>query len=158
MAMYMHKETGSVDTREGWIASYDAEELEARGLTAEEAFAEDEGTTLFEVIDPASVDKDKMTRDEAIALVGLAAVKDVEAETCEPTSRAYDHADGEIEWSASVKVDYDTLAPHQIDALPIGGCRLTAIYYTDADDAAAVEASGGDWGGISWAVHHYAIG
>lgn len=46
---YMHKETGSVDTREGWIESYGAEELEERGLTAEEAFEEDEGDTLIEL-------------------------------------------------------------------------------------------------------------
>jgi hypothetical protein len=39
----------SVDTRDGWIASYPAEELAERGLTAEEAFALDEGITLFEV-------------------------------------------------------------------------------------------------------------
>jgi hypothetical protein len=45
---YMHKETGSTDTREGWEASYDPEELEARGLTASEAFDEDEGETLIE--------------------------------------------------------------------------------------------------------------
>jgi len=45
---YMHVETGSVDTREGWIASYDKEELEQRGLTAEQAFAADEGKTLVE--------------------------------------------------------------------------------------------------------------
>ena len=45
---YMHKETGATDTREGWEASYDPEELEARGLTAAEAFDEDEGETLLE--------------------------------------------------------------------------------------------------------------
>lgn len=49
MTLYMHKETGSTDTAEGWISSYDAEELEARGLTAAEAFAEDVDVTLFPV-------------------------------------------------------------------------------------------------------------
>lgn len=48
---YMHKETGSTDDRDGWIASYTTEELEERGLTAEEAFDEDEGVTLFELDD-----------------------------------------------------------------------------------------------------------
>jgi hypothetical protein len=48
---YMHKETGATDTREGWIASYSEEELEERELTAEEAFDEDDGETLFEVGD-----------------------------------------------------------------------------------------------------------
>lgn len=48
--IYMHVHTGSVDTREGWIASsYDPSELDMRGLTASEAFAEDEGVTLIEV-------------------------------------------------------------------------------------------------------------
>jgi len=46
---YMHKETGSVDDREGWIASYSAEELAERNLTAEQAFDEDEGRTLFRI-------------------------------------------------------------------------------------------------------------
>ena len=48
---FIHKETGSVDDRDGWITSYSAEELEERGLTAEEAFDEDEGVTLFELDD-----------------------------------------------------------------------------------------------------------
>lgn len=47
--MYMHVYTGSVDTKEGWIDSYYKEELELRGLTAEQAFKEDEGTIVFEV-------------------------------------------------------------------------------------------------------------
>lgn len=37
-----HEATGWVASREEWVASYDADELEERGLTAEEAFAEDE--------------------------------------------------------------------------------------------------------------------
>ncbi len=48
MKKYMHIVTGSTDTREGWIASYDTDELDARGLTAEEAFDEDEGVSLVE--------------------------------------------------------------------------------------------------------------
>ena len=47
---YMHKETGNVDTKEGWISSYDQDELDDRGgLTAKEAFQKDEGVTLYEV-------------------------------------------------------------------------------------------------------------
>ena len=48
MKKYMHIVTGSTDTREGWIASYATDELAARGLTAEEAFDEDEGVSLVE--------------------------------------------------------------------------------------------------------------
>jgi hypothetical protein len=51
---YMHKVTGAIDTKDGWIASYDAEELASRGLTAEEAFSEDEGVTL--IVTPAIVE------------------------------------------------------------------------------------------------------
>jgi len=47
-ARYTHRETGSTDTREGWEASYDPQELKARSLTASEAFDEDEGETLIE--------------------------------------------------------------------------------------------------------------
>ena len=49
MANYMHKETGSINTKENWVASYDPEELEERGLSAEEAFKADEGKTLFKL-------------------------------------------------------------------------------------------------------------
>lgn len=48
-ARYMHTETGSVDTLAGWRKSYAAEELEERGLTAEQALDEDVGKTLVEV-------------------------------------------------------------------------------------------------------------
>lgn len=47
--LYIHAHTGMIDTREGWILSYLPEELEERGLTAEQAFEQDEGVTLFEV-------------------------------------------------------------------------------------------------------------
>lgn len=46
--IYTHKETGAQDTKDGWVASYDTEELEARGLTAEQAFDADLDITLFE--------------------------------------------------------------------------------------------------------------
>ena len=46
--LYMHRETGSVNTLEGWWLSYTEEELDQRGLTSEaEALREDIGKTLF---------------------------------------------------------------------------------------------------------------
>ena len=48
MSLYMHKETGIIDTADGWIASYTAEELAERGLEAIEAFFLDCNVTLFE--------------------------------------------------------------------------------------------------------------
>lgn len=98
-----------------------------------------------------------MNRHEAIAMCGIEAVEALKSISCEPTSRAYDHEDGEIEWSASVEVDYGKLTPEQVDALPIGGCHLAAFYYTDADDEKLVEAYGGDWGAVDFDVDHYEI-
>jgi hypothetical protein len=98
-----------------------------------------------------------MTRDKAIEMVGLGNVMAAESDNCEPTSRLYDHEDGEIEWAGSAKVDYNGLSVDQVRNLPLGGCTLRAIYYTDAGDAKAVEDNGGDWGGINWTVHHYEI-
>ena len=63
---YEHRETGMVATREDWIASYDPEELEARGLTAEQAFGEDEGRTLYETDKPTEGEK----RSEAARALG----------------------------------------------------------------------------------------
>ena len=59
MTRYTHKETGSTDTADGWQSSYDAEELEARGLTAAEAFAEDVDVTLFAVAESYRQLKDR---------------------------------------------------------------------------------------------------
>ena len=90
----------------------------------------------------------KFTRDQAIAMVGIGKIRKLEALNCDPTSRAYDHADGEIEWSASLTTEF----------IPDGEpCTVTAYYYTDAADAAQVEALGGDWGGIDWEVSYYTI-
>ena len=47
--LYEHAHTGSVATQEDWELSYAPEELEERGLTDSEAFAEDEGVTLLEL-------------------------------------------------------------------------------------------------------------
>ncbi len=47
MRIYVHIHTGSADTAEGWINSYDKRELEARGLSADEAFSEDLYVTLI---------------------------------------------------------------------------------------------------------------
>jgi hypothetical protein len=46
---YAHIKTGCQDTRDGWISSYTDEELEERGLTAEQAFDEDDGVTLYQL-------------------------------------------------------------------------------------------------------------
>lgn len=45
--IYIHIETGAEDTKEGWINSYDQDELDERGLTAIQAFEVDEDITLI---------------------------------------------------------------------------------------------------------------
>ncbi len=49
MEKYMHVITGAVSTKEVWVWSYLAEELNERGITAEEAFSEDLYDTLYPV-------------------------------------------------------------------------------------------------------------
>ncbi len=39
--VYLNVNTGCMDTKQNWVRVYTAEELEERGLTAEEAFEED---------------------------------------------------------------------------------------------------------------------
>ena len=46
---YMHIVTGEVDTRDGWMSSYDDEELSLRDISAMDAFESDLGQTLLEV-------------------------------------------------------------------------------------------------------------
>lgn len=84
-----------------------------------------------------------MTRDQTIALAGTEAVERAETDNCEPTSRLYDHADGEIEWVGSAKYP--------------GGGYVMVYYYTTAADAAIVEANGGDWGAADWTIDHYDV-
>ena len=88
--------------------------------------------------------KGNLTRDEAIAIVGLAAVQAVEAKNCEPTGRVgYNgecQGDDLCEWSASVSVD---------DGV------LIAYYYTsNSDDQAMADGDGSD---VDWVINGYEI-
>jgi hypothetical protein len=47
--LYMHVQTGSVDTRENWELCYCEDELESRQKSASKCFDEDMNKTLFEV-------------------------------------------------------------------------------------------------------------
>ena len=100
----------------------------------------------------------KLTRAQAIELLGPMWVYGVESLNCEPTNRVYPHEDGEIEWAASVEIaSYEGLTDKQIERLPVGGCTLWAIYYTSPEDAAAVEENGGDWSAADWTVDHFEL-
>lgn len=92
--------------------------------------------------------KSTMTRDEAVAAVGLEAVDAVERENCEPTSRAQTDGDDRIEWAASV----DVTGPGGLPA------RLTAYYYTSPDEL--IDEDGNpleDLSSVDWVVDGYDV-
>jgi hypothetical protein len=90
---------------------------------------------------------DKLTRDQAIATVGLEAVERVEKENCEPTNRVGTNGacqgDSFTEWASSVKV---------------GDFRLTAYYYTTNEQDEHMAACDGDGSSIDWTVDCYTVG
>jgi len=91
------------------------------------------------------MNRDKMTRDEAIAAVGLTAVMAAEADNCEPTCRVGGnglmHNDPYIEYEGSAKVDYDNLTPEQVYNLPLDHCTIVAVYQEDNEqEQAAIDA------------------
>ena len=88
----------------------------------------------------------KITRGQAIAIVGLEAVERVEAANCEPTNRVGVNGacqgDSLTEWSASAKV---------------GDLHLTAYYYTTNEQDEHMAACDGDGASIDWTVDHYTV-
>jgi len=81
-------------------------------------------------------DVTRLTRDEAIKVVGIKAVERVEALNCEPTSRLLNAGyEGLTEWAATTEIEDG---------------YLTMYYMTNEDDEAEVEDNGGDWGAIDW--------
>lgn len=123
-AIFKHKESGSVDTRDGWIGSYVAFELEERGLTAEQAFTQDLGKTLFEL--------EEGSREWAVAFIGETNVDAVERENCEPSCRVGGNGlmrnDPYLEYTAAIEIDTDAVPLITKDLLPVTGCSLTAYY------------------------------
>lgn len=95
--------------------------------------------------------KGNMTREEAIAIVGLESVEKAERENCEPTNRVgyngAEQGDGLCEWSASVRCqDKDGDA-----------CTLLAYYYTTNEQDQAMAAANGDGSAIDWEIAGYKI-
>lgn len=92
------------------------------------------------------MEKGNLTREQAVEEVGEEAVKAVEAKNCEPTNRVgYNGAcqgDASCEWSASVRV---------------GDVVLTAYYYTNNEQDAAMAAQDGDGSAIDWEIAGYEI-
>ncbi|PJJ96460.1 hypothetical protein CO615_10680 [Lysobacteraceae bacterium NML75-0749] len=93
----------------------------------------------------------KLTREEAISMVGLEAVEAVERENCEPTnSVGYNGAcqgDQKTEWVASVKAT-------DADGNPV---RIYAYYYTTNEQDAAMAAADGDGSVVDWVIDHYRV-
>lgn len=96
----------------------------------------------------ATLDMSHLTREQAIAIVGVAAVEKVEAENCEPTNRVgFNGAcqgDDECEWSAFIGCE----------DLSGEKCRLTAYYYTTNEED---ELIGEDGSSITWVIHHFSV-
>ena len=92
-----------------------------------------------------------LTRAQAVAIVGDAAVEKLERENCEPTGRVgYNGAcqhDDLCEWSAAVGcADKDGNA-----------CRLVAYYYTTNDEDQAMADADSDGSVIDWEIAGYEV-
>lgn len=95
--------------------------------------------------------KGTLTRDQAVAIVGIEAVNAVEATNCEPTNRVgYNGAtqgDDLTEWSASASAeDKDGIK-----------CTVIVYYYTTQDDDRAMSDAGGDGSVINWTIAGYEV-
>lgn len=86
----------------------------------------------------------KLTRDQAIAEVGIEAVERVDAVNCEFTNRVQTDGDEAVEFFAMV----NTTDRFGEDA------RLVAFYYQMPDD---LEAAGDDLSNCNWAVSGYEV-
>ncbi|HBG07680.1 MAG: hypothetical protein A2075_09150 [Geobacteraceae bacterium GWC2_58_44] len=87
--------------------------------------------------------KGNLTREQAVAVVGEAAVAKVEADNCDYTSRVQTDGDTGVEFSASVKcTDKDG-----------DDCVLVAYYYQEPEDLDGCE----DLGNLDWTIEGYEI-
>jgi len=95
--------------------------------------------------------KGNLTREQAVAIVGEAAVDKAERENCEPTNRVgYNGAcqnDDLCEWSACVSCeDKDG-----------NDCTLVAYYYTTNEQDQAMADAYGDGSAIDWEIAGYEV-
>lgn len=92
-----------------------------------------------------------LTRDQAAAIVGIAAVAAVERENCEPTGRVgYNGAcqnDNLCEWSACVRCE----------DLNGNSCWLEAYYYTTNEQDQEMADADGDGSVIDWEIAGYEV-
>lgn len=88
--------------------------------------------------------KGTLSRDQAIAQVGLAAVEVVEGENCDFTNRVQPDGDSRIEFSASAD------ATDQ-DGDPV---TLVAYYYQEQSDVDAIEQELEE---LEWKIHGFEV-
>ena len=86
----------------------------------------------------------KLTRDQAIAEVGIDAVDRVDAIPCDFTGRVQTDGDESVEFSASCK------ATNQDE----DDCQIVAYYYQMQDD---LDASGDDLSNCNWEIAGYEV-
>lgn len=95
--------------------------------------------------------KDELTREEAVAIVGMDAVNAVEKENCEPTNLVgYNgecQGDDWTEWESAVACKDKEGA----DVI------LSAYYYTDNEEDRIIGETS-DGSNIEWPVSHYTVG
>lgn len=95
--------------------------------------------------------KGNLSREQAVEIVGEAAVDAVERENCEPTGRVgYNGAcqgDEECEWSASVTCK-------DVSGLDVA---LTAYYYTTNEQDQLMAECDGDGSAIDWTISGYVV-
>lgn len=95
--------------------------------------------------------KGNLSREQAVEIVGEAAVNAVESKNCEPTNRVgYNGAcqgDTECEWSASVSCKDET-------GLDV---TLTAYYYTTNEQDQLMAECDGDGSVIDWEINGYVV-
>lgn len=84
----------------------------------------------------------KLTRDQAIAAVGIDTVNKLDAINCEPTSRCQCDGDDSVEYSASLRV---------------GDMSITAYYYTTPEQEQIMADHDGDGSAIDWTIEGYEI-
>ena len=90
--------------------------------------------------------KGKLSRDQAVSIVGTKFVESVDAKNCEPTNRVgYNGAcqnDEMTEWAASVNC---------------GDVILTAYYYTTNEEDQTMADNDGDGSYIDWEIKGYEV-
>lgn len=95
-----------------------------------------------------SIKTNLLSRDEAIAKAGIAAIEKLDNENCEATNRLMGDNSDLVEYAASVRVDIND---EQGDTYE---WTLTAYYYPTKDE---LEAAGDDLGNVDWSIEGYQL-